>query len=144
MKPAGPVHVYVELPTVLEVKLISLPEQTGPLFDAVGTEGVGFTFTDTVPAGPVGHPGTVADTEYVPATAVVTGVIIGFCEAEVKMFGPLQLYAALAMVLAVRLNVCTVQAGALLPAIGAAGGGFTTTVTVPEALVHPFAEEDTE
>ena len=34
------------------------------------------------------HPATVAVTENVPAYAVVTPAMLGFCEAEVKLFGP--------------------------------------------------------
>ena len=62
-KPAGPFQEYVELPTVLEVRLRSDPEQIGELLPATGAAGVGFTVTDTVPAALEGHPGTVAVTE---------------------------------------------------------------------------------
>ena len=71
------------MPTVLEVKLRSLPAQIGELFVASGAAGVCFTVTETVPTGPVGHPGTVAVTEYVPAAAKVTPARVGFCEAAV-------------------------------------------------------------
>ena len=39
-KPFGPVHAYVDPPTVLAVKLRSLPEQSGALLDATGVAGV--------------------------------------------------------------------------------------------------------
>jgi hypothetical protein len=42
------------------------------------------------------------------------------------------------MVLAVRLSVAPVHTGLLLPAVGADGGAFTTTASVPVALVQPF------
>lgn len=42
------------------------------------------------------------------------------------------------MVLAKSVSVCPVQTGLLLDATGAAGGLFTTTVTVPPGPVHPF------
>jgi ABC-type taurine transport system ATPase subunit len=38
-----------------------------------------------------------------------------------------------------RLSVEPAQIGALLVAVGAAGVGLTTTLTVPAALVHPPA-----
>ena len=46
--------------------------------------------TVVVPAALGGHPLTDAVTEYVPVAAVVTLAIVGFCEEEVKPFGPVQ------------------------------------------------------
>jgi hypothetical protein len=41
---------------------------------------------------------------------------------------------------AVRFNVSPAQIGPLFPAVGAAGIGFTVTVTLPQvALEHPVA-----
>jgi hypothetical protein len=63
VKPLGPVHEYVALATVAEVKLSVVPEQTGPLFPTgVGAAGMGFTVAEVVPAGPA-HPPTVTVTE---------------------------------------------------------------------------------
>ena len=45
------------------------------------------TVTDVVPAAEV-QPLTVTVTEYVPASAVVAFVRVGFCSADVKPFGP--------------------------------------------------------
>ena len=59
---------------------------------------------------------------------------------EVKLFGPLQLYVALAIVLAVKLSVLPEQTGELLVAVGAAGNGVTLTEVVPAEPVHPAAE----
>jgi hypothetical protein len=59
----GPVHAYVELPTVLAERLISFPTQTGVLLVAEGAEGVGITVTEVVPGEVGGHPGMVAVTE---------------------------------------------------------------------------------
>lgn len=73
------------------VRLRSLPAQIGLLDAAEGADGVTFTATKVVPAGPVGHPGTVAETEYVPAAAVLTPAMTGFCKVEVKLLGPFQL-----------------------------------------------------
>ena len=45
----GPVHAYVAAATVLDVKLIALPVQTGVLLPTVGAAGVVFTTTVVVP-----------------------------------------------------------------------------------------------
>ena len=63
--------------------------------------------------------------------------MFGFWEAEVKLLGPVQLYAAPATVDAVRVNVDPAQIALLLPAAGDAGMGLTITATVPGKLVHP-------
>ena len=60
--PFGPVHEYVAPATALVVRFKVLPVQTGLLLEGVGVDGIGFTVTVTVPAGPV-HPPTVAVTE---------------------------------------------------------------------------------
>ena len=85
----------------------------------MGATGVGLIVTAVVPAGPV-HPAVVAVTEYVPVAAVVTAVIVGFCVADVKLFGPVQLYVV-PVLLAVKLNVLPEQTVLLLPATGATG-----------------------
>ena len=63
------------------------PTQYGPVFDAVGVAGAGLTTTFVVPAAELQLP-TVTTTEYVPLLAVVALAIVGFCSAEVKLFGP--------------------------------------------------------
>jgi len=55
--------------------------------DAVGVAGLALTTTLVVAAAEV-QPLTVTVTEYVPAAAVVALAIVGFCSAEVKLFGP--------------------------------------------------------
>ena len=77
-------------PTVLAVKLRSFPAQIGLLLDAVGAAGVWLMVTLTVPVELAPQPGTVAIIEYVPEAAVVTLLIVGFCKAEEKIFGPVQ------------------------------------------------------
>ena len=57
---------------------------------ATGAAGLAFTITSVVPAEPV-QPFTVAVTEYVPEAAIVALGIEGFCNAEVKPLGPVQL-----------------------------------------------------
>lgn len=113
------------------------PTHIGLLEDGAGVAGIGLTTTAVVPAGPV-HPVTVAVTEYVPAPAAVMPVMDGFWEEEVNPFGPVHEYVAPAMFDAVRFSVDPSHTGELLPAVGAAGVGFTTTLTVPAKLVQPF------
>src|SRR5450759_2795247 len=97
----------------------------GPLLDAVGGAGIGLTVAVVVPAADW-QPLTVARTEYVPLAAVVALAIDGFWTADVKPFGPVQLYVAPATVEAVRLSVEPAQIGPLLPAVGVVGGVQTT------------------
>ena len=129
----GPAHEYVAPTIVPAVKLKVLPTHTGVLLDADGADGNALITTVVVPAGPV-HPPADATTEYVPAFAVVTLVIIGFCVVEPV----LHKYVAPMIVLAVKLKLFPAQTGELLPAIGAAGVGLIVTVVVPALLVgHP-------
>src|SRR5438067_13139380 len=62
VKPFGPVHAYVAPATVGVEREIKAPSQYGPLFEAVGVAGVGFTTTVVVPAAEV-QPLTVMVTE---------------------------------------------------------------------------------
>jgi hypothetical protein len=89
VKPAGPVHEYVAPETVGVESEIVPPTQYGPVFDAVGVAGVGLTTTLVVPAAEV-QPATVTVTEYVPPSAVVALVRVGFWADDVKPFGPVQ------------------------------------------------------
>ena len=77
VKPFGPVHEYVAPLTVGVESEIVAPSQYGPPFDAVGVAGVAFTTTLVVPAADV-QPLTVIVTEYVPASAVVALLRVGF------------------------------------------------------------------
>jgi hypothetical protein len=70
--------------------------------------------------------------------------MVGFCEEEVKLFGPVQEYVAPATVLAVKLSVCPEQMVLLFPAVGTAGGKFITTEVVPIGPVHPLTVTATE
>ncbi len=64
------------------------PTQTGLLLDAVET---GFVFTITlVVVEPVQPLMLVTRTVYVPADKVVTPLIGGFCNNDMKPFGPVQ------------------------------------------------------
>lgn len=134
----GPVQLKVAPATEVAVRFNVVPVQTGLLLPVVGgKEGGVFTITVTVPAAPV-QPFTVAVTEYVPAAKRVTPAILGFCIADEKLFGPVQLYVAPAIALAVRFNVPPKQIGLLLPATGAEGIGFTTTTVVAGELAQPL------
>jgi hypothetical protein len=120
-----------------------VPEQTGVLLPPVGADGIEFTVTEVVPAGPT-QPATVAVTEYVPDATVVAAPIVGFCEVEVKLFGPVHAYVAPDIVLAVKLKVVPTQRGELLPAVGSIGVGRIVTEVVPAAPVQPTTVTVTE
>lgn len=96
-----------------------------------------------VPAGP-SHPSTLAVTEYNPAAANVVLVMEGFWTADVKLFGPVQLYEAPEILLAVRFKVCPSQIGLLLLAVGAAGSGLIVIVVEPEGPSQPSTVAITE
>jgi hypothetical protein len=65
-----------------------VPEQYGPVLEAVGVAGTAFTTTEVVPA-VLAHPPTVTVALYVPDIAVVELAIVGFCNVEVYPAGPL-------------------------------------------------------
>ena len=65
------------------------PTQTGVLLPTVGT---GKIFTTTAVVAVWVHPDAFVNvTVYVPAIPVVAPAILGFCAADVKLFGPDQL-----------------------------------------------------
>src|SRR6185369_13388876 len=119
------------------------PSQYGPPFEALGVAGVGLTTTVVVPAAE-GQPLTVMVTEYVPASAVVAFVRVGFCSDDVKPFGPVHEYVAPATVGVDSVIVPPVQYGPLFDAVGVAGIGLTTTDVVPAAEVQPVTVTVTE
>jgi hypothetical protein len=92
-------------------------------------DGVGLITTVKV-AAVEEHPSLVAVKEYVPAAAIVTEGMLGFCWDEVNPLGPVQLKEFPISVVPVRLSVPPAQ-GVLADA-EAVGKGFTVTVT--EAL----------
>ncbi len=75
---------------MLADKLSVEPTHKGPLLDAAGAGGIGFTIT-LVETDALLQPFTEAVTLYIPASDVVTMVIIGFCWFDIKLFGPDQL-----------------------------------------------------
>ena len=73
--------------TVFAVRFKVEPAHNGPLFAAVGADGVAFTVTAVVEAALV-QPLTVTVSEYVPAIATVAFVLVGSSSEEVKPPGP--------------------------------------------------------
>jgi hypothetical protein len=108
VKPFGPLHAYEAPATVGVLSAIVAASQYGPPLLAVGVAGIAFTATFVVPAAEV-QPLTVIVTEYVPASAVVTLLRVGFCRNEVKPFGPFQAYVAPATVGVLRTIVALSQ-----------------------------------
>src|SRR4051794_41515866 len=107
------------------------PAQNGPPFEAVGVEGIGLTTTLVVPAAEV-QPETVTVTEYVPPSAVVAFVRVGFCRDEAKPFGPVHAYVAPATAGVEREIVPPAQYGPPFDAAGVAGVAIGT-VAAPTA-----------
>src|SRR5213075_2827032 len=136
VKPFGPVHAYVAPLTVGVFSWTVSPSQYGPVLLAVGVAGIVLTTTLVVPAA-LGQPLTVMVTEYVPASAVVALVRVGFCSAEVKPFGPVHAYVAPATVGVESWIIAPSQYGPPFEAVGVAGVAFTTTEVVPAAEVQP-------
>ena len=121
------------------MNVTGVPAQTAPdglaTIALVGTT-LPLTATVVVPATLV-HPATVTVTLYVPAIASVADGREGSSIVEVNVAGPVHAYVAPATVLEVNKMVEPVHTGELLPAVGAAGIGFTTIVTVPAKLEQP-------
>src|SRR3954464_3113656 len=143
VKPFGPVQEYVApLTSGVESEIVA-PSQYGPPFEAVGVAGAALTTTLVVPAALV-QPLTVIVTEYVPASAVVAVVRVGFCCVDVKPFGPVHAYVAPLTNGVESAIVAPSQYGPPLLAVGVAGVGLTTTFVVPAAEVQPFTVMVTE
>ena len=120
---------------LLAVSERALPTHNGPLFPAVGAAGMVLTVTVDVPAGLV-HTFIVAVKEYVPAINVVAlALTVGFCAVEVKLLGPVQLYVAPVIVLAVSERAVPAHTGPLLPAVGVEGKALTVIVAKPPVVV---------
>ena len=136
VNPFGPVHEYVAPATVGVLSWIVAPAQYGPPLVAVGVAGIALTTTFVVPAADV-QPFTVMVTEYVPPSAVVAFVRVGFWSEEVKPFGPVHEYVAPLTVGVLSWIVEPAQYGPPFVAVGVAGVAFTTTFVVPAAEVQP-------
>ena len=63
-------------------------------------------------------------------------LIVGVCEVDVKLFGPVQLKVN-PPGLALNVRFWPAHTGALEVTVGEAGVLFTTTLIVPAALLHP-------
>src|SRR6266568_7480729 len=68
-----------------------------------------------------------------PASASVALARVGFCSEDVKLFGPVHAYVALATVGVKSWIVAPSQYGPPLVAVGVAGVALTTTFVVPAA-----------
>ncbi len=110
---------------------------------AVGVAGTGLTTTLVDPAAEV-QPATVMVTKYVPASAVVAFGRVGFCCEELKPFGPVHEYVAVATVGVESEIVAPSQYGPPFEALGVAGVGFTMTEVVPAAEGQPLTVMVTE
>jgi hypothetical protein len=69
---------------------------------------------------------------------------VGFCNAEVNPFGPVQEYVAPLTVGVERLIVAPSQYGPVLLAVGVAGVALTTTFVDPAGDAHPLVVIVTE
>jgi hypothetical protein len=74
----------------------------------------------------------------------VAAAIVGFCAVDVKLLGPVQLYVAPAVNVAVKLSVEPAHKVELLPAVGADGIGLTVALVIPGGPVHPLKDMVTE
>src|SRR5438270_12505945 len=110
------------------------PSQYGPPLVAVGVAGIVLTTTFVVPAADV-QPFTVIVTEYVPASAVVAFVRVGFCCDDVKPFGPVHEYVAPLTNAVESEIVARSQYGRAVLAFGVAGAAVKETVRVAAARV---------
>jgi hypothetical protein len=125
------------VPVVVEaVRLIASPVHTGVFEPMAGVPGVALMVTATVDTAEV-HPFSVMVTEYVPASASVAGVTIGFCTDDEKLLGPLQEYVPVAAD-EVRLSASPVQTGEFDPATRAAGVALIITVDVASEEEQPL------
>ena len=105
------------------LRLSVCPVHKGVLAAGESVDGGGvFTTTFTVWLGPV-QPFTVTFTEYVPAFANVALAMLGFCNEELKLFGPVHEYVAPAIVELLKLIALVIQTGLFTEAVGAAGIG---------------------
>lgn len=70
----------------------------------------------------------------------VADAMVGFCRVELKPAGPDQEYVAPETSGAVKLIGFPWHTGLLLETAGAIGAGFTTSVVLPAAELHPDTE----
>jgi len=79
-----------------------------------------------------------------PASASVALARVGFCSEDVKPFGPVHEYVALATVGVESEIVAPSQYGPVLLAVGVVGIGLTMTLVVPAAEMQPLTVTVTE
>ncbi len=102
-------------------------------------EGVGRLLTVTnVVADAIQPSLLVTVTLYVPAIAVVAAFLVGFCKAEAKLFGPVQLYVSPEPPEAVTLKSIVLPIHSLSPKIFViVTAGFMVATTAVRGLVQP-------
>ncbi len=105
----------------------------------MAAEGNGRT-TALVVAGTEAHPPTVIVTEYRPEAEGAAEGIWGFCSADVKPPGPVQLYVAPATSEAVSCSVCPSQIGPLFPASGGRQAPDSRKITPPRPEPPPMVD----
>ena len=62
---------------------------------------------------------------------------VGFCAADVKLFGPVQLYVAPASVGVLKVSAEPAHTGPLFPAVGVEGIAFTVSASASEVEAAP-------
>src|SRR4030095_15381822 len=78
-----------------------------------------------------------------PEAFVVAFISIGFCEPELKPFGPVHEYEALLIKPAISEMIFPLHKGLLLDAVGAGGRGLIIIFVDEGALVQPLTVEVT-
>jgi len=130
----GPVQAYVAPATVgVASAIVSLTQYGPPLL--AGAAPLPST-TVVVPAAEV-QPLTVIVTAYVPKSAAAAFARVGFCDVDVKPFGPVHAYVAFATVGVASAIVAPSQYGPSFDAAGVAGFGVTATLVFPAAELQP-------
>src|SRR5437763_9698045 len=136
VKPFGPVQAYVAPGTAAVDSEIVPPAQYGPPFAGAGVAALALTTTSVAPASEV-QPLVVTTTEYMPASASVALARVGFWPVEVKPFGPVHAYVALATSGVESEMVSPAQKGPPLAAAGVAGEAALAAVPVVTAEAVP-------
>lgn len=75
-------------------------------------------------------------TLYVPVPAVVTPVMVGFWEVDVKLFGPVQLHMVAVLPVTVKLRLPPAQTGLFEPGVTVRVGQMTVAVSLLMLLVE--------
>ncbi|GAC1589903.1 MAG: hypothetical protein NVS3B19_10170 [Ginsengibacter sp.] len=96
-----------------------------------GTEGRGF-ITTVVVADRDAQLLTVVTSVYVPAFIISTLLTVGFCNSDVNLLGPVQLYDAPEIRLVLRIKFDPTHNGPLFEIVGATGIGLIITFVIED------------